>query len=188
MFALAWSAPRASAGLVVPATLLLACAVALSTRGRSAGRAVPFALSMGFVSLLLPLAVRALGHACDSATCASLCLPACVLGGAISGGALAFFARSENSSSDRREFLFASLFLSALAVALGCAVAGGAGILGLIAAEILVSAPAWREANESHDPRARLQKLKREHVARYQERLEPALLPRGWKLAAKASR
>jgi hypothetical protein len=149
VFWIAWLAPHASSLLLVPAVPLMGSVIALSIRGRSAGRAVPFALSMGFVSLLLPLAVRALGHACDSTACASLCLPACVLGGAITGGALAFFARSEPSISDRREFLLASLFLAALPGALGCAVAGGAGIVGMIAAEILVSAPAWREANYS---------------------------------------
>ena len=130
------------ATLWIAAAALLALALGLSYRGGAAGRAVPFALLAGMVPLALPIAVRALGHLCDSAACMAFCIPACTVGGGLAGGMLALASRAE-PDADRHAFLAAALLLSALAGAMGCCSAGTTGIALMLLAEALFSAPAW---------------------------------------------
>ena len=66
--------------------VLLPLSVGLVFLGGSAGRAVRPGLLAGFAALALPLLVRTAGHACMGPACMILCLPSCVLGGALAGG------------------------------------------------------------------------------------------------------
>ena len=141
-------ASRQQASHLLPlAALLFAAVLLVSLRGKSAGRAVPLALAAGLAPLLLPLAARGLGHAMCSADCmTSFCLPACYLGGGLAGAALALFSQTEESVPSQREFLISALFISGIAGALGCSMAGAGGVLGMLAAQVALTAPAWRRA------------------------------------------
>src|SRR5260370_788744 len=72
------------------AAVLLPLVVALAYAGGSVGRAVIPGLESGAAALAMPLLVGTLGRACFGPACMFLCLPACVVGGALAG---AFIAR-----------------------------------------------------------------------------------------------
>jgi hypothetical protein len=120
------------------AALLLAV-VGLSFRGQSAGRGVVPGLLAGVMPLALPLATRTLGFACFGHSCAALCLPACVAGGAAAGALVAWFAARERAGE--ASFIVAAATVAALAGCLGCTLAGVAGVLGLLAGTVLGGAP-----------------------------------------------
>jgi len=144
-FLLAALAPRQELATTAGAVaLLFAVAVALSVYGRAAGRALFPALAAGLVPLIAPISMCVLGHACDSARCMSLCLPACCIGGLIAGAIVAARARQETDLDERRLFLGAACVIVALTGAVGCTVAGAAGVLGMMGATLLASAPALR--------------------------------------------
>jgi hypothetical protein len=144
---LAALAPHQSGPAVCGAvSALFAAVAALSFRGRAGAEAIAPGLLAGLPALALPLGVRVLGHACGSSACFTLCLPACCVGGAIAGAALLLSARRQSDPSRKREYLAAALALAALTGSIGCAVAGVSGILGMLAATVLTSAPAWRSA------------------------------------------
>ncbi len=144
-FLLAALAPRQQlATTAASVALLFAVAVALSFYGRAAGRALFPALAAGLVPLAAPLGMCVLGHACGSARCMSLCLPACCVGGLVAGAIVAARARKEANLDERRLFLGAACVLVALTGAIGCTVAGAAGVLGMMGATLLASAPALR--------------------------------------------
>jgi hypothetical protein len=118
--------------------LLLLLAVALAYAGGSAGRAVVPGLKSGAAALAMPLLVGTLGHACLGPACMSLCLPACVAGGALAG---AFIARRAAGEEREPAFVLAALAVAGLTGAMGCTMAGLAGVGGMLAGVVLGGAP-----------------------------------------------
>jgi hypothetical protein len=115
--------------------LVLPLAVALKYRGGTLSRAVLPGLVAGFAALLLPLTIRQ----CAFPYCMSLCLPACTLGGAISGVAIGLRARREENSL---HFVVAAVVMAGLLGAMGCSLGGAFGIAGMAAGLLLGGAPA----------------------------------------------
>jgi hypothetical protein len=116
----------------------LPLAVALGFRGGIAARAVWPGLAAGFVALALPLFIRVFGHACFGPACMSLCLPACALGGAISGVAVGVRARHESAPL---AFIAPAMLVAGLTGAMGCSLGGTFGILGMIGGLVAGGAP-----------------------------------------------
>jgi hypothetical protein len=92
----------------------------------------------GSVALALPLLVPTLGHLCLGPACMSLCLPVCVLGGAIAGALIGAKARGEEHEAP---FVLSALAITFLTGALGCTLAGLAGVGGMLAGALAVGAP-----------------------------------------------
>ncbi|MGZ6144008.1 MAG: hypothetical protein ACXWLM_11770 [Myxococcales bacterium] len=134
--AVACGRPFDLCGALAGAVLLLA--VGLSFGGGEAGRAVPPGLLAGGFALALPLLVRTIGHACASDACMSLCLPSCVVGGALGGGFLALRAAREERG---RAFLLAAVGIAGLMGALGCTLAGLSGVAGMLAGAVVAGTP-----------------------------------------------
>ena len=116
----------------------LLLSVGFSYVGGEAGRAVLPGLAGGALALALPLASRPIGHACMGDACLSLCLPACVLGGAISGAFLAHRAAREERG---RVFLAAAVGLAGVLGALGCTLAGFSGVVGMAGGALVAGTP-----------------------------------------------
>ena len=123
-------------GALGAAVLLLA--VGLSFAGGEAGSAVTPGLVAGSFALVLPLAVRTIGHFCDSAACMSLCMPACVVGGALAGAFLALRAARDERG---RVFLAAGVVIAGLVGSLGCTLAGLSGVVGMLAGVLVAGTP-----------------------------------------------
>jgi hypothetical protein len=117
---------------------LLPLAVGLTFAGGSAGRGVLPGLLGGSVALALPLLVRTLGHACFGPSCMALCLPACILGGGVAGALIGAKARGEEHEAP---FIISALLISGLTGALGCTLAGVAGVAGMLAGALAVGGP-----------------------------------------------
>src|SRR5256885_13755526 len=83
---------RPLAQIALFAVFLVPLAGVLAFRGRAAGRAVWPGLVAGGAAMLLPLGVVVAGDAWVGADCMRFCLPACVVGGAGTGAALASLA------------------------------------------------------------------------------------------------
>jgi hypothetical protein len=117
---------------------LLVLAVGLSFAGGTGARAVAPGLTAGVFALVLPLAVGTVGHACLGPSCMSLCLPACIGGGALSGAFLAFRAAREEQSA---RYLVAGFALAGLMGSLGCTMGGAAGVVGMLAGALGLGGP-----------------------------------------------
>ena len=113
-------------------------AVGLSWAGGSGGRAVAPGLIAGVCALALPLAMRTVGHFCESDVCMTLCLPACVVGGGLAGVLLALRAVREEQGA---LFAVSGLALAGLMGALGCTLSGAAGVAGMLAGAIIAGGP-----------------------------------------------
>lgn len=120
------------------AAVLLPLVVALAYAGGSVGRAVVPGLESGAAALAMPLLVGTLGRACFGPACMSLCLPACVVGGALAG---AFIARRAAREEREPGFVLAALAVAGLTGAMGCTMAGLAGVGGMLAGVVLGGAP-----------------------------------------------
>jgi hypothetical protein len=68
----------------------------------------------------------------------TLCLPACVVGGAIAG---AVIARAATRNEVGAPFLAAALAVAALTGALGCTISGAAGVIGMLAGVVAAGTP-----------------------------------------------
>ena len=112
---------------------LLPLVVGLSFAGGSAGLAVIPGLAGGSAAMVLPLFLGTFGHLCFGDRCMTLCLPMCVLGGAIAGVVIGSAARHD------RQFLVSALAVAGLTGALACTLAGLAGVGGMLLA-LLVAA------------------------------------------------
>ena len=117
---------------------LLPLVVALAYAGGSVGRAVVPGLESGAAALAMPLLVGTLGRACFGPACMFLCLPACVVGGALAG---AFIARRAAREEREPGFVLAALAVAGLTGAMGCTMAGLAGVGGMLAGVVLGGAP-----------------------------------------------
>jgi hypothetical protein len=120
------------------AAVLLPLVVALAYAGGSVGRAVIPGLESGAAALAMPLLVGTLGRACFGPACMFLCLPACVVGGALAG---AFIARRAAREEREPGFVLAALAVAGLTGAMGCTMAGLAGVGGMLAGVVLGGAP-----------------------------------------------
>ncbi|MGE5048433.1 MAG: hypothetical protein ACM3PC_07710 [Deltaproteobacteria bacterium] len=120
------------------AGVLLPLALGLSIGGGTGGRAVIPGLVAGTVALACPVLMHTVGHACLGPACMTLGIPACIVGGAAAGALIASRAAREESGG---RFLVAALSVAGLMGALGCSLAGAAGVLGMLAGLALTSAP-----------------------------------------------
>ncbi|HEU4582444.1 MAG TPA: hypothetical protein VFS67_29505 [Polyangiaceae bacterium] len=119
------------------------CSAALSVfllwYGRDPQRAVLPGLAAGLIPLALSLCANQL-HQCGPDGCSSFCAPACTLGGAVAGLAVA-------SVGKRRKlgpwFWACSSLLALLTGAMGCSCVGYSGVLGLGVGYGLALLPAW---------------------------------------------
>jgi hypothetical protein len=117
---------------------IVALAAGLGFTGGSFGRAVLPGLAGGSAALAMPLLVHTLGFACMGPSCMTLGVPACVLGGAIAGALIGARARRETSEP---AFVLPALLLAGLTGALGCSMAGAAGVLGMVAGAVAAGTP-----------------------------------------------
>jgi hypothetical protein len=120
------------------AVALLLLSVGLAYAGGSAGRAVYPGLLAGAAPLAAPLLMATVGHACFGPACASLGLPACILGGSLAGVVI---ARTTARRDADLPFVLGALAVAALTGALGCTIAGAAGVLGMLAGVVVGGAP-----------------------------------------------
>lgn len=121
------------------AALLVAAVTLLSWRGEAWGRAVVPGLLAGALPLVVPLFVRALGHACAGGSCLPVCLVACGASGAAAGALLG--VRAARLARGRGAFLAGGALVATLAGALGCVVAGATGLLGMAAGFLAATTP-----------------------------------------------
>ena len=96
-------------------------------------------LLAGAVALACPVLMHTLGHVCLGPSCMMLGLPACILGGAAAGVLIASRAARDESGG---RFLLAAGAVAGLMGALGCSLAGAAGVLGMVAGTVAAGAPA----------------------------------------------
>jgi hypothetical protein len=132
---------RSPSQIAIVTVCLVPLAGVLAYRGRAAGRAVLPALVAGGAAMLLPLGVVAAGDSWLGVDCMRFCLPACVVGGALAGAAIASLAATEHDGE--REFLVAGISLAALAASLGCGLAGTAGLAGMTIGALVAGTPVW---------------------------------------------
>lgn len=120
------------------AGLLLTLALGLSIAGGAGGHAVMPGLVAGTVALACPVLLHTVGHACLGPSCMTLGIPACIAGGAGAGALIALRAAGEESSG---RFLLSAVAVAGLMGALGCSLAGAAGVLGMLAGIVAAGAP-----------------------------------------------
>ena len=97
--------------------------------GREPQRAVLPGIAAGAVPLALALCANNL-HACGSHGCSSLCVPACIVGGAVAGLAVATIGNHRKAGV---WFWLPASGLAVLIGAMGCACIGYSGVVGLAA-------------------------------------------------------
>jgi hypothetical protein len=122
------------------ALVLTIAAGVLVFRGRAGGRAVWPGLAAGTGAMLLPIALTTAGCALFGPGCMRFCLPTCVVAGCMLGASLALLGAREEQGG---EFLLAGIGTAALAAALGCPVAGAAGVAGMALGVLAAGAPVW---------------------------------------------
>jgi len=129
---------RPAAPTYALAGALLVFCVGVSYAGGPGGRGVVPGLVAGAAPLGMPLLMATVGHACFGPACMSLCLPACVVGGAVAGVVI---AKSAARRDPDPRFLAAAIAVAALTGALGCTIAGVAGVLGMLGGTVAAGAP-----------------------------------------------
>lgn len=90
-------------------------------RGQALGSSVAVGLRAGLIPLVLAHCARAYGHVCTSTGCASLCVPACALGGIAAGLWVSVAAKR---SASQALVLAGGATTAFLVGALGCACVG----------------------------------------------------------------
>jgi hypothetical protein len=130
---------RSPTQIALFALLLVPLVGALAFRGRAAGRAVWPGLVAGGTAMLLPLGVVVAGDAWLGVDCMRFCLPACVVGGGLTGAAIASLAARQETGE--REFLLGGIAVAALTASLGCGLAGSAGLAGMAIGAVVGGAP-----------------------------------------------
>ena len=124
--------------IALAAAILILAVVALRWRGGALGRGVTAGLFAGAVPLVMPyLAVGAAG-AC-SASCSLWCAWSCVVGGLAAGGVVGWLAAGRVAG--RGAFLMASAAVAALTGVMGCCLAGGTGVTGMLLGVLIAAVP-----------------------------------------------
>lgn len=108
---------------------LFAVGVTVLWYGRAVRRAVLPGLVAGVAPLLLVLGAPHVDHQCDSTTCTSLCLAACIIGGALAGLVV---GASKAGREGGAGFWIVASSLALLTGAMACARLGIAGLGGLL--------------------------------------------------------
>jgi len=132
-----WMHPGAQALALLGA--LAVAVVALLWRGQAYGRAATTGLLAGAVPLVAPTLVRSGGHCCIAGLCTTICMVACVGAGLCAGAVVAVRARNEEGGHG--PFMVSAALVAGLTGALGCAIMGAAGILGMLAGLLVASIP-----------------------------------------------
>lgn len=140
MVALSLFACRRPLLTLIAGALLYALVAAFGARGQAYGRALRPGLLAGSVPLLLPLLMRMGGHACLGGACWSLCMIGCIAGGTLAGAAIGIASAAQHE--ERGTFIAVASLVAGLAGVLGCAVAGAAGISGMVLGLALAPLPA----------------------------------------------
>lgn len=109
--------------------LVLAVSLGL-WRGQALGRGTSLGLAAGMVPLVCAHAARLYGHVCTPTGCATLCVPACLIGGAAAG--LIAVAGARRASAPGLTLATAG-GVAVLTGSLGCACVGFGGVMGLVA-------------------------------------------------------
>ncbi len=149
---LRWAAVCAALTLAIPAlayalghrpdtALWLGAVLALGVgffiwRGKGWAAAVPSGLRAGIVPLGFALAAQRVGHVCTAGGCTTLCVPACIAGGAIAGVLVALGARNSPWPSAT---LVGGLWVSLAIGAMGCTCVGFSGVLGMLAGTLVTA-------------------------------------------------
>ncbi len=109
-------------------SLMFLSGVLLLWYGRDLRRAVLPGLCAGLAPLTLALCANSYGHVCMDGSCTTLCLPACTLGGLVSGLAIAAVGRRGHHRSG---FWISASSIALLTGAMGCTCIGFSGVIGL---------------------------------------------------------
>ena len=116
----------------VTGALLVVGAIALWWRGQGCARAVAPGAGAGLVPLAVTLIVPLLGHLGPALTCWQACLTVCVASGSLAGMVVARHAAAQGPG--RQAFLLSAASLAVVVGAPGCAIAGAAGVAGMLLA------------------------------------------------------
>lgn len=117
--------------------LLGATAFALAMVHDRYARAVRTGVLAGLPTLLIPVLVRAL-HLLPVGAGVDPCIPASFVSGILAGWVV---SRRASEETKRLSFWIAAVLATALTGTLGCSVAGGSGVVGLMAGVVAGSAP-----------------------------------------------
>jgi hypothetical protein len=120
-------------------SLLAVLLVAFAWRGETYERAIWPGFLAGITAFSVPLIGSAIGL-CAPGAPIPLCLLFCVLGGLAAG---AFVGLRMLDSERRATFLIAGISVAGLVGSLGCAIAGIAGVTGMIVGVAITAAPIW---------------------------------------------
>lgn len=132
-----WSCCGAQAIPVGLGILLFVLSVGLVSRGGEVGRAVGPGLLAGSLCAVLPISFKLL-QLCSIAGCRSIS-QFCIYGGLLAGATLGY--QAGRLESGRPVFLGVAGGIAALAGALGCVVAGLAGVVGMALGVLCASTP-----------------------------------------------
>ena len=108
--------------------------------GRDLRRGVLPGVAAGVIPLMLVLGAHHMGHDCEGSTCTSLCLAACVIGGALAGF---WVGASSIARQAKAGFWLVASSVALLTGAMACARLGIAGIGGLLAGYAAGMLPSW---------------------------------------------
>ncbi|MBK7859742.1 MAG: hypothetical protein IPJ65_14200 [Archangiaceae bacterium] len=133
-------APSVGLGLA-----LLGLGAALLWRGKGLGRGLAVGVKAGLVPLVLAHGANLYGHLCTANGCTSLCVPACLLGGAVAGFIIAVSAAR---AAERWHVSGSAAVTASVIGAFGCSCVGAGGIAGLVLgiAASLSAARLWARA------------------------------------------
>lgn len=129
--------------------LLLGAVITATWRGGGYARGIFAGIVAGLGAIVFPWLVLGAGlNNAGSGSWPSACAIACVAGGLVVGGAVAWWAAQQNEA--RRAFVISACLHAALLGGLGCAVAGVAGVLGLWLGLVVAALPVYMVASPSH--------------------------------------
>jgi hypothetical protein len=138
LLAVAWLIGRPPVLVASVGAALVAVSAGLAFARTKHEPAILVGLLAGVPPLLLPFIVKSCGHFCAGGSCMAYCLPACFIGGALAGMLVGMRAAEAGS---RWTFGGIAMLVAGLAGVLGCTLAGGAGVLGMIAGLVLGTTP-----------------------------------------------
>jgi hypothetical protein len=107
---------------------MFALGVGMLWYGRGLKHAVLPGVAAGLVPLTLALCANQMGHVCTGGGCTTLCMPACIIGGAVAGLAVASIGLQRKAGIG---FWLGASTLAMLTGAMGCSCVGYSGVMGL---------------------------------------------------------